>query len=307
VHTVATTHGPLRLVALLRVLFAFEIACACAVVAAMSYREPLLGVAALAYAAGLLLSSRRSVPLSPASYDVFSNFYCVIWPISLAILLAVENPVFLPAVFVAMGLVDHTRIPRFFTVLVSPDARRLSAGEALERGKALAKAGKWTQARLQFLVAMEARPDDPDVLVNFGECALALGDLDTSYTVFHQAARQQPPSSRALYKLGFVSRLRGQLPEAITCLEKVVGLDPNRQQAYIQLALTLHESERDREALGWLERALSRWPQFARAAELHRYIDRNLAKTRLNAAASSSVVARRIGEKIFKSNRAQTR
>jgi 4-hydroxybenzoate polyprenyltransferase len=107
VHTLATEQDPRILMALLRGLFALEIACACAVVAAMAYFEPPMGAAALAYAAGLVIAIRRGRPVSPLHYFVFSGFYHVIWPITLAVLLAVRNPLFLPVVFVAVALVQR--------------------------------------------------------------------------------------------------------------------------------------------------------------------------------------------------------
>jgi cytochrome P450/4-hydroxybenzoate polyprenyltransferase len=95
VRTLATEQDPQHLVALLHVLFSLECTCACAVVATMSYFvSPALGVAAFAYAVG-----RSGKPFSAAEFD---KFYCVVWPITLAVLLALRDPVFLPMLFVAI-------------------------------------------------------------------------------------------------------------------------------------------------------------------------------------------------------------
>ena len=102
VHTVATAQDPQRLIAMSHVLFTFEFACACAVVATMSYFVPPVGVAALAYTGGL---GARGKPPSPVTHSEY--FYCVVWPITLAVMLSFQDPVFLSMLFVAFTFVPR--------------------------------------------------------------------------------------------------------------------------------------------------------------------------------------------------------
>jgi cytochrome P450/4-hydroxybenzoate polyprenyltransferase len=105
VHTVATEQDPQRLVALSHVLFSVEFVCACGVLAMMSYFAPPVGVAALAYAAGLGAAGLGGKPSPPVTYSEYNNFYCVIWPITLAAMLPSRDPVFFSVLFVAFTLV----------------------------------------------------------------------------------------------------------------------------------------------------------------------------------------------------------
>jgi cytochrome P450/4-hydroxybenzoate polyprenyltransferase len=101
VRTVATQQPPERLVAVSHILFTVELASACGVVAAMSYFIPSVGLTGFAYAVG-----RGSKPLSPVSYYEFHDFYCVVWPITVAVLLASWDPVFLSMLFLAVTFVE---------------------------------------------------------------------------------------------------------------------------------------------------------------------------------------------------------
>jgi len=105
VHTVATAQNPQRLVAMLHVLFTLEFACACAVVATMSYFMPPVVVAALAYAGGLGAPRRGGKPPSPVAHSQY--FYFRVWPITLAVMLSFQDPVFLSMLFVAFTFVPR--------------------------------------------------------------------------------------------------------------------------------------------------------------------------------------------------------
>jgi cytochrome P450/4-hydroxybenzoate polyprenyltransferase len=121
VRTVATQSDPRNLVSVLRRLFALEIICACAVVGAMAYNTtPLLGGTALAYASVLAVLAWRGRTISPLAYFVFYGFYCVIWPIALALSLALHNSLYVSVLCVAAALVQrHARL-RFRAAFLKP-------------------------------------------------------------------------------------------------------------------------------------------------------------------------------------------
>jgi hypothetical protein len=83
-------------------MFILELASVCFAVAEMSCVAPGVGMAALAYAVSL-----GSAPVSPLSYFALFDWYCITWPITLAVLLTAHNPAFLPLVFVALALVQR--------------------------------------------------------------------------------------------------------------------------------------------------------------------------------------------------------
>jgi cytochrome P450/4-hydroxybenzoate polyprenyltransferase len=126
VHTVATNEEPQRLVAWVHKIFLVEVAVACVTLAAMSHVALGVGTAALGYATSLgrLPLSRVSRRMfydtfSPISYYALQDFYCIVWPITLAVLLTARNPVFLPVVFVAVGLVRRPLQTKFAAALAA--------------------------------------------------------------------------------------------------------------------------------------------------------------------------------------------
>ena len=113
--SVATQSDPRSLVSVIRGLFTLEIICACGVVAAMSLTAPLLAGGALGYACALAVLARRGETISPLAYFVFYGFYCVIWPIALALSLALRNPLFLSVLlcrYRARSTTRHAADPR---------------------------------------------------------------------------------------------------------------------------------------------------------------------------------------------------
>jgi hypothetical protein len=68
---------------------------------------PLLTVPALVYAAYLIVRRVQGHSIDPVSYFVLNGFYHWIWPITLSILLAARNPIFLIAVALSVALVQH--------------------------------------------------------------------------------------------------------------------------------------------------------------------------------------------------------
>jgi 4-hydroxybenzoate polyprenyltransferase len=273
VHTVATERRPEHLIPLLRALFGLEAACACAAAAATSYVEPPFAAAVLAYAASLIIWRRRGIPLSPISYNAFSTFYLAVWPISLAVLLAVENPVFVPVVLLAFFLMDHSTRFGARALLAT---RATPSDQALTTARTLIAAGKWPEAKQLLFPAVVAKAPSIELLIALGESAVRCGDLDGAFGAFHRALALKPQSPLARNELGVVNHLMGQVPVAISCFEEVLVTAPNFRAAYLNLAQALRESERHREALTCLERALVRWPDFARAADLRRRIARDV-------------------------------
>lgn len=127
VRTVATQHRPQPLVALLRLLFVPEIACACLCMVAMCRIAPWLGIAALAYTGGLAIALRRGRTISPLTYFVFGGFYHAVWPIALALLLAWRNPWFLAIAAIAAALVQRQARSSFRAAFLTPAASGASA------------------------------------------------------------------------------------------------------------------------------------------------------------------------------------
>jgi 4-hydroxybenzoate polyprenyltransferase len=269
VRTVATERRPEQLIPLLRALFGLEAACACAAAAVTSYVEPPFAVAVLAYAASLVIWRRRGIPLSPISYNAFSTFYSAVWPLGLALLVAVENPVFVPALLLAIILMDNSTWLSARALLAT---RAMPSDQTLTAAKTLIAAGKSHEAKQLLFPAVVAKAPSIDLLIAFGESCIRCRDLDGAFGAYHRALALKPQWPLARNELGVANHLMGNFPVAISCFEEVLVTAPNFRNAYVNLAQALREAERHREALTCLERALVRWPGFVRAAELRRVI-----------------------------------
>ena len=113
-------------------------------------------------------------------------------------------------------------------------AERLSAGEALERGKQMERQGRVVEARADYQYAFERTPEDCDLLSAFGEFRLRQGDWTG----------------------------------ASELLRKAIENDPNNPSTHLNLAVALHRGNRRTESREVLEGALLRWPDFTDAREL---------------------------------------
>jgi cytochrome P450 len=72
-----------------------------------------------------LVVARHRGPPSPANYFVFNGFYSIVWPVALAVLLAMRNPWFLPAIFLPIALAQRSiRLRLRQTVPRAPSAAR---------------------------------------------------------------------------------------------------------------------------------------------------------------------------------------
>jgi tetratricopeptide (TPR) repeat protein len=145
---------------------------------------------------------------------------------------------------------------------------KFSAGEALERGKALQREGKKDQSAREFLAALSVAPEDSDLLLTYGEYVFTRGEKNKARMLLRQAVEKNPDSPHAHDSLGVVLQDAGKLDEAVACFKKALELDPNYIVVYLRLALALRDANRGGEALVWLDRALSKWPEFGQAVEL---------------------------------------
>ena len=111
---------------------------------------------------------------------------------------------------------------------------RLAAGEALEQGKRREREGRVAEASSCFQYARDRTPEDFDVLSASGEFRLRRGDASGA--------------------VGF--------------LRQAIASEPESRNAHTALAIALYQLRRYAEAIGILESALSKWPDFAEARTL---------------------------------------
>lgn len=156
--------------------------------------------------------------------------------------------------------------------------RRLAAGEAFERAKALQHQGRLADAEREYEMALGEAPEDFDVLLSFGEFLYLRGQKDRACHLLGMAVHQQPDSPRPLNSLGVALHALGRHDDAIASFEKLLRIDRTFKDAYLSLSFVLSERGRIREALDYLGQALAEWPDFPEAAKLRAHISRIAAR-----------------------------
>jgi cytochrome P450/4-hydroxybenzoate polyprenyltransferase len=105
IRTFATEHSPSGLASFAsRVIFPAEIASACLMAVAISYSAPFFALPFVLYLAKFPILLVRGFRLVILTYGVFSDFYCIVLPIGLAILLAADTPRFFWLVPLAVAI-----------------------------------------------------------------------------------------------------------------------------------------------------------------------------------------------------------
>ena len=124
--TIVTVHGAPHAARLIRMVFPFEAAAVLLAALGMGRVAPGMGLVVVLYLALLGWRSWRGAKVgekpTPVSYGLLANFYTVYWPISLAALLALLEPLYLVAL--AFAIVSQLRLIQAEWLT----ARRLIAG-----------------------------------------------------------------------------------------------------------------------------------------------------------------------------------
>jgi len=135
---------------------------------------------------------------------------------------------------------------------VLADAGLISEGVALMRrtvaqhpspeaysdlGDLLKRANDIPGAVVAHRVAMEARPDDPLILYNFGATLYAARRNDEAQVTFERAIELSPRFTKAYIGLAKVLEYRRRFSDAVGILEKALSFDPESPELLFKLAL----------------------------------------------------------------------
>ena len=103
-------------------------------------------------------------------------------------------------------------------------------------GVAFFENGQWSKAREQFQAALKLAPGSAEVLSNLAATEERLGDLGAAEEHYQEAVKQQPASAEHLFNLGYFLNGRGRYEEAYPFLVQAVQHEPERVDAYGELA-----------------------------------------------------------------------
>jgi len=128
------------------------------------------------------------------------------------------------------------------------------------RGMALARTGRFDDARATFETARAAYPTNALTLVNVGTVELMAGSRDSARRSFEAALALDSGVARAHNSLGVIAMTEGRGEEAVEHWRLAVELDPRDYQTLYNLGETLRRMGREAEARRYLEAYLREAP-----------------------------------------------
>ncbi len=134
-------------------------------------------------------------------------------------------------------------------------------------GAAMLRAGNIEKAIFHFEMALRLKPDDQNSRNNLnktlvykyytaGNYHLANGELDQAREQYQKAISIQPRFVPALNQLAEVYVLDENDEMALSLFSEVVALEPNKPDAYYQIACIYSKLNRIEESVAWLSRAV---------------------------------------------------
>ena len=137
------------------------------------------------------------------------------------------------------------------------------------RGIARERSGDWTRAEADFLRALEIAPEQPYVLNYLGYTWAEQGkNLDRAKAMLLRATELRPQDGNIADSLGWVLFRLGELPGAVTWLEKAVELEPRNSVINDHLGDAYWATGRQREARFQWQRAASTDPEPAELVKI---------------------------------------
>jgi tetratricopeptide (TPR) repeat protein len=152
------------------------------------------------------------------------------------------------------------------------ESLRINPGFALAHnnlGAAMLRAGDIEKAIFHFQTALRLNPDDKDARNNLnktlvhkyfgaGNYHLARGELDQARQQYQQAISIQPQFIPALNRLAEVYALKENYKMALSLFSEIVGLEPDKPDAYYRIACIYSKLNRVEESVAWLTKAVQR-------------------------------------------------
>ncbi len=136
-----------------------------------------------------------------------------------------------------------------------------------EFGVALWRQGRSAEAEAVYLRASRLEPRDFRILTNLGLALYSLGRIEEAGASFRNALENRPETFDAVMNLGIVLTDQGGLDEGLTWLKRAHELRPGSADALQNIGMNLACQGRLDEAISYFDRALELNPE---SAEGHR-------------------------------------
>ena len=162
---------------------------------------------------------------------------------------------------VAQSLVQDRRFDEALgRLLAIPEEKRGAEGN-FAIGRVYAFREEWDNARKHLGLALEATPNNAEVLVALTQVDARTNKLDDAFARIRAALDANPADPRLHLLFGEFSAARGQREEAEAAFRKAIEIDPNQLTAYTNLAGLFVATARTAEAIATFEAALEQNPK----------------------------------------------
>jgi tetratricopeptide (TPR) repeat protein len=118
-------------------------------------------------------------------------------------------------------------------VSVNPAA---SALDLIKEGDALAEAESFGQAKMKYMAAIKAAPENAANALKVGSFLLERGEVEKALKIFESAAFYEPQNGKIFSLMGLALINLGRIDEAEVALRRAVDLDPDDQNSSILLS-----------------------------------------------------------------------
>ena len=124
-------------------------------------------------------------------------------------------------------------------------AERPGLPEALyNRGLALQKLGRASEAERAYRAVLADNPNDLDAVINLGAVLKAQGQVDDAVVLYRQALKYDPYHPSLLNNLSALLRAQGRHDRAVKVLRRLLMRDQDNIDAYKNLALIYYDQKK---------------------------------------------------------------
>ncbi len=132
-------------------------------------------------------------------------------------------------------------------------------------GTVLLRLGRADEAVQRLRAALETNPNDPDFPFNLANALLELGQTDAAIRAYEQSLAMKPNHARARHNLAIALARIGRTDEAFDHARRALALEPENAEVHNTIANLLAERGEHVRAIGHYQEALRLDPKLARA------------------------------------------
>ena len=138
-------------------------------------------------------------------------------------------------------------------------------GLSLERGLLYEAQGESERAVSSYEAALEADPEDLDLLLRLGAAQVSAGRIDDAEETLDRVRAERPNSAEANHFVGRVAFARGNFAESLNYFRQAVQLDPSRGEFHLYVGWAALENGQLGESLHSVDTAIARDPSLGDA------------------------------------------